>query len=263
MPNGTSATAGGSGSAGVSAVASGTAGRTHTDEDVQRMVKERLSRQAQSLARKHEAELAELQGKVLSEEERKVFEQLRKEAEERKKQQLKDKGDFDKYVQEQHEKHEKQLTEEREKAAKEKAELKSQLVRYNIDSKLRQLASEAGTLPEKVDQVVRLLKTAEETGFKLTLNDKGEIEFEPVTGGEALDKDGAPLTPDRYVQRFLDNNKHFLRADMRDGGAGISDTDTTTRGAKARLNPFQVKAAKAAGLKVEDVEKHQPKHIKP
>jgi hypothetical protein len=171
--------------------------------------------------------------------------------------------DVKKLLAEQQQKYEKQLKDERDLAAKKEGDLKTKLVKQNIDNKLRRLALESGTLAEKVDQVILLLKNSEVTGYVVSLNDAGEIEFQKPDGTTALDDKGALMTPENYVAQFLAGNKHFLRAEARDGGAGFIGGDITKRGGKRQLKPSQIKAAVQAGLDPAKVEEHQQDHIKP
>jgi len=258
MVNGASATTSTTASAGTSAVASSAAERMYPQSKVEEIVQERLGRERRRL----QAEIDEIKNQMPSKEQKEEYERLKKEEAEREQKDAKTVEDVKELLAKQSEKYEQQLAAKDAAFEREKAELKGQLVRHNIDSKLRQLALDAGTLPEKVDQVVLLLKNPEATGYKVSLNDEGGMEFETADGKTALDKKGALVIPQTYVEQFLDDNKHLLRADVRDGGAGISGVESGKGVGKPQLKPEQAQVARAAGLDPAKVAEHQKEHLK-
>jgi hypothetical protein len=152
--------------------------RTFTQDEVDAIVKARLAKQSKKY---EEVDMSE-------------YRSLKKAAEEKELEERKARGEFEKILQEQKQKHDQQL-----------AALKNQLHKEKVEGSLLKVAGSRNAVnPEQVASLLQNKVKLGDDGEVYVLNDNGEI---------AYDTDAAtPLGVDKLVNSFLDANPHFLRA---------------------------------------------------
>ena len=162
--------------------------RTFTQDEVDAIVKARLAKQSKKY---EEVDMSE-------------YRSLKKAAEEKELEERKARGEFEKILQEQKQKHDQQL-----------AALKNQLHKEKVEGSLLKVAGSRNAV--NPEQVASLLQN------KVKLGDDGEVYVLNENGEIAYDTDAAtPLGVDKLVNSFLDANPHFLRAGPSGSGSEAS-----------------------------------------
>jgi hypothetical protein len=161
--------------------------KTFTQSDVERLIEQRLMRERKKYEKKLEG--------IDVDEARKLLEE--KQAAEIERQ--KEKGEFEKVLQQLAEKKDQQIN-----------ALNSKLHETLVDGALLQAASKNNAVSP--DQVVALLKN------KVKLAEDGSVEVLDDKGTARYTDDGTPMTVDALVSDFLTANPHFVRASS--GGTG-------------------------------------------
>jgi hypothetical protein len=162
--------------------------RTFTQDEVDAIVKARLAKQSKKY---EEVDMSE-------------YRSLKKAAEEKELEERKARGEFEKILQEQKQRHDQQL-----------AALKNQLHKEKVEGSLLKVAGSRNAV--NPEQVASLLQN------KVKLGDDGEVYVLNENGEIAYDTDAAtPLGVDKLVNSFLDANPHFLRAGPSGSGSEAS-----------------------------------------
>lgn len=162
--------------------------RTFTQDEVDAIVKARLAKQSKKY---EEVDMSE-------------YRSLKKAAEEKELEERKARGEFEKILQEQKQRHDDQL-----------AALKNQLHKEKVEGSLLKVAGSRNAV--NPEQVASLLQN------KVKLGDDGEVYVLNENGEIAYDTDAAtPLGVDKLVNSFLDANPHFLRAGPSGSGSEAS-----------------------------------------
>ena len=161
--------------------------KTFTQSDVERLIEQRLMRERKKYEKKLEG--------IDVDEARKLLEE--KQAAEIERQ--KEKGEFEKVLQQLAEKKDQQIN-----------ALNMKLHETLVDGALLSAASKNNAVSP--DQVVALLKN------KVKLADDGSVEVLDDKGTARYTDDGTPMTVDSLVSDFLTANPHFVRASS--GGTG-------------------------------------------
>ena len=166
-----------------------TQGQTFTQEDIDRIVKERLDRERKKFAKQFEGIDVEKYRELTAKEENIRLEQE------------KSRGNFEKVLQETVGK--KDLTIK---------QLQDQLQSIKVDGSLLNAASSRRAVNPQ--QVVRLLKD------QIRLADGGDVEIVDDTGGARYTDSGSLMTVDDLVNEFLTTNPHFVSAGPSGSGSG-------------------------------------------
>lgn len=161
--------------------------KTFTQSDVERLIEQRLMRERKKYEKKLEG--------IDVDEARKLLEE--KQAAEIERQ--KEKGEFEKVLQQLAEKKDQQIN-----------ALNMKLHETLVDGALLQAASKNNAVSP--DQVVALLKN------KVKLADDGSVEVLDDSGSVRYTDDGTPMQVNTLVSDFLTANPHFVRASS--GGTG-------------------------------------------
>lgn len=161
--------------------------KTFTQSDVERLIEQRLMRERKKYEKKLEG--------IDVDEARKLLEE--KQAAEIERQ--KEKGEFEKVLQQLAEKKDQQIN-----------ALNQKLHETLVDGALLQAASKNNAVSP--DQVVALLKN------KVKLADDGSVEVLDDSGSVRYTDDGTPMQVNTLVSDFLTANPHFVRASS--GGTG-------------------------------------------
>jgi hypothetical protein len=132
------------------------------------------------------------------------YRSLKKAQEDKELEARKERGEFEKILQEQKANHDNQI-----------ASLKSQLHKELVEGSLLKVAGNRNAVsPEQVASLLRNKVKLGDDGAVYVLNENGEI---------AYDTDSAsPLGVDKLVNGFLDANPHFLRAGPSGSGSETS-----------------------------------------
>jgi len=155
--------------------------RTFTQDDLERIVEQRLMRERKKYEKK-------LEGVDLDEARRLLEEKQQAEIERQK-----EKGEFEKVLQ--------QLAEKKDN---EISQYKTKLQEIQVDGALINSASQHGAVSP--DQVVALLKN------KTRLGDDGSVEILDNDGTVRYNDSGTPLQVNDLVSEFLTANPHFVKA---------------------------------------------------
>lgn len=155
--------------------------KTFTQSDVERLIEQRLMRERKKYEKK-------LEGVDIDEAKRLLEEKQAAEIERQK-----EKGEFEKVLQQLAEKKDQQIN-----------ALNSKLHETLVDGALLQAASRNNAVSP--DQVVALLKN------KVKLSDDGVVEVLDDSGSPRYTDDGTPMQVDALVSDFLTANPHFVRA---------------------------------------------------
>jgi len=155
--------------------------RTFTQDDLERIVEQRLMRERKKYEKK-------LEGVDLDEAKRLLEEKQQAEIERQK-----EKGEFEKVLQ--------QLAEKKDN---EISQYKTKLQEIQVDGALINAASQHGAVSP--DQVVALLKN------KTRLGDDGSVEILDNDGTVRYNDSGTPLQVNDLVSEFLTANPHFVKA---------------------------------------------------
>lgn len=179
--------------------------RTFTQDEVDAIVKARLAKQSKKY---EEVDMSE-------------YRSLKKAAEEKELEERKARGEFEKILQEQKQKHDQQL-----------AALKGQLHKEKVEGSLLKVAGSRNAVnPEQVASLLRNNVKLGDDGEVYVLNENGEI---------AYDTDAAtPLGVDKLVNSFLDANPHFLRAGP--SGSGSEKSVEEKSGSKIDISQLDMK----------------------
>lgn len=158
-----------------------------TQSDVERLIEQRLGRER----KKYEKQL---DGIDLNE-----AKQLLQEKEAAEIERAKEKGEFEKVLQQLAEKKDQQIS-----------QLNAKLHEIQVDGSLLKAASAYNAVSP--DQVVQLVKN------QVRLADDGSVEVLDTTGTVRYTDNGTPMSVDEMVSEFLTANPHFVRATA--GGTG-------------------------------------------
>jgi hypothetical protein len=152
-----------------------------TQEDLNRIVAERVLRERKSFEKRFEGVDLE------------KYNQWQQQEEQRELEQKKQRGEFEKILKEQAEKYQSQIS-----------GLKETLQREKVDGSLLNAASKLKSVAPS--QVVDLLKS------RVRLIESGEAEVVTLDGTPAYKEDGTYMTVDELVGDFLRSNPHFASA---------------------------------------------------
>lgn len=166
-----------------------------TQEELDRIVKERLSRERAKILKQYEGVDVDRYRQMLEAEEAKQHEEQAK------------RGEFEKILQTTVSKKDTVIQ-----------QLQSELQAIKVDGNLLNAASSRKAVNPK--QVVRLLKD------QIRLNDAGEVEVLDDSGSVRYTENGTQMSVDELVGEFLSANPHFVNA-------GPSGTGSTSNVAKA------------------------------
>ena len=171
------------------------ANKGFNQEDIDRIVKERLSRERQKILKQYEGVDVERYRQLLDQEEKKAQEEQVK------------RGEFEKILQSTVSKKDTQIQ-----------QLQKELQAIKVDGTLLNAASSRKAINPQ--QVVRLLKE------QIRLNDTGEVEVLDESGSVRYNDQGTAMTVDELVGEFLNTNNHFVNA----GPAGTGSQSSVARG---------------------------------
>jgi len=152
-----------------------------TQEDIDRIVKERLTRERSKILKQYEGVDVEKYRQFLEAEEKRQHEEQVK------------KGEFEKILQTTVSKKDSMIQ-----------QLQKELQAIKVDGTLLNAASSRKAVNPQ--QVVRLLKD------QIRLNEAGEVEVLDDTGSVRYSDKGTALTVEDLVQEFLTTNPHFVNA---------------------------------------------------
>ena len=155
--------------------------RTFTQDDLERIVEQRLMRERKKYEKK-------LEGVDLDEARRLLEEKQQAEIERQK-----EKGEFEKVLQQLAEKKDNEIN-----------QYKTKLQEIQVDGALINAASQHGAVSP--DQVVALLKN------KTRLGDDGSVEILDNDGSVRYNDSGTPMQVNELVSEFLTANPHFVKA---------------------------------------------------
>jgi len=158
-----------------------------TQDDVERIIEQRLARERKKLEKK-------LDGIDVDEARRLMQEKEQAEIERQK-----ERGEFEKVLQQVAEKKDNQIK-----------QLNSKLYELQVDGSLINAASQMNAV--NPDQVVQLLKN------QTRLSEDGQVEVLDKTGTVRYNDSGVPMAVNELVNEFLTANPHFVKATT--GGAG-------------------------------------------
>jgi len=160
-----------------------------TQEDIDRIVKERLDRERKKFAKQFEGIDVEKYRELTAKEESIRLEQEKKQ------------GNFEKVLQE--------TVGKKDQTIK---QLQDQLQSIKVDGSLLNAASSRRAVNPQ--QVVRLLKD------QIRLSDGGDVEIVDDNGGARYSESGSLMTVDDLVNEFLTTNPHFVSAGPSGSGSG-------------------------------------------
>lgn len=166
-----------------------------TQEEIDRIVKERLGRERQKILKQYEGVDVEKYRALLDAEEKKAIEEQNK------------RGEFEKVLQ--------STVSKKDQAIQ---HLQKELQAIKVDGAVLNAAS--GRKAVNPQQVVRLLKD------QIRLNEAGQVEVVDDNGSIRYTDDGTAMTADELVNEFLSANPHFV-------GAGPSGTGSQSSVAQA------------------------------
>lgn len=169
-----------------------------TQEDLDRIVKERLARERSKILKQYEGVDVDRYRQLLEAEEAKQTEEQAK------------RGEFEKILQSTVQKKDSHIQ-----------QLQKELQAIKVDGSVLNAASSRKAINPQ--QVVRLLKD------QIRLNDAGEVEIVDDTGSVRYTEQGTAMSVEDLVGEFLTTNPHFV-------GAGPSGTGTQSSVAKANGN---------------------------
>lgn len=152
-----------------------------TQDEIDRIVKERLSRERQKILKQYEGVDVDKYRTLLDAEEKKQIEEQQK------------RGEFEKI-----------LTSTVGKKDAAIQQLQKELQAIKVDGAVLNAASSRKAVNPQ--QVVRLLKD------QIRLNDAGQVEVLDETGSVRYNDTGAAMTADELVDSFLSENPHFVSA---------------------------------------------------
>lgn len=152
-----------------------------TQEEVDRIIKDRLTRERQKILKKYEDVDVDKYRELLTQEEQRVQEEQAK------------RGEFEKILQTTVEKKESVIS-----------QLQQELYSVKVDGSILNAASSNRAVNPQ--QVVRLLKDS------VKLNDAGQVDVLDDNGAVRYNDDGTPMNVDQYVGQWLSENPHFVNA---------------------------------------------------
>ena len=180
-----------------------TQGQTFTQEDIDRIVKERIDRERKKFSKQFEGIDVEKYRELTSKEE-----QLRIDQE-------KARGNFEKVLQD--------TVGKKDMTIK---QLQDQLHSIKVDGSLLNIASSRRAVNPQ--QVVRLLKD------QIRLGDGGDVEIVDDTGTVRYSDSGSIMTVDELVNEFLTTNPHFVSAGP--SGSGTQGGVSKSTGAVGKVD---------------------------
>jgi hypothetical protein len=180
--------------------------KTFTQEDLDSIVKERLSRERSKLLKKYEGVDVEKYNTLISEQEAKEQEEQAK------------RGEFEKIL--------KSTVEKKDSVI---SQLQTELQGIKVDGNLLNAASSRKAVNPQ--QVVRLLKD------QVRLTESGEVEVLDDGGSARYTDKGTAMSVEDLVEEFLTTNPHFKMANP--GGTGSTSNVADTNGTPGK---FDVKA---------------------
>tara|TARA_B100000029_G_C17572278_1_gene957047 strand:+ start:1753 stop:2433 length:681 start_codon:yes stop_codon:yes gene_type:complete len=153
-----------------------------TQQDLDKIVADRVSRERRKYEKKYEGVDID------------TYQDLMTKAEKEREDKLKAKGEFEKLLKEQAEKKDSQIS-----------QLMKTVETIKVDGSLVDEASKAGSInPQQVAQLLR---------NQVRLGEAGEVEItDPKTGQVRYKDDGTHMTVQNLVREFITANKHFLSA---------------------------------------------------
>jgi len=166
-----------------------TLSRTLTQEEVNKIVAERVERERSKFEKKY----ANIDPDH--------YKQLVEEAEQKRQAELQKRGDFDRLLKDQADKFSKKIQ-----------QYESELTTIKVDGTLLSAASENKAINPQ--QVVRLLKD------QIKLNEAGKVDVLDNQGKVRYDDGGNPVAVSQLVKEFLDANPHFKAAGPSGSGTG-------------------------------------------
>lgn len=152
-----------------------------TQEEVDRIIKDRLARERQKILKKYEDVDVDKYRELLTAEEQKIQEEQAK------------RGEFEKILQTTVEKKDTVIS-----------QLQQELHAVKVDGSILNAASASRAVNPQ--QVVRLLKE------NVKLNDAGQVDVLDENGAVRYNDDGTPMTVDQFVGQWLKENPHFVNA---------------------------------------------------
>lgn len=168
-----------------------------TQQDIDRIVKERLVRERNKILKQYEDVDVDRYRQLLQEQEAKEQEEQVK------------RGEFEKILKSTVEKKDAQLQ-----------QLQNELQSIKVDGSLLNAASANKAINPK--QVVKLLKE------QIRLTPTGEVEVVDDNGSVRYNDSGEAMTPEQLVKTFLNENPHFVSAGP--SGAGTQSVVADSRG---------------------------------
>lgn len=186
-----------------------TTDKTFTQDDVDKIVRERLQRENKRWEKKYGDVDIDRYRELMSKEENERIEQQ------------KQRGEFEKVLQETVAKKDAQYQ-----------ELQRQLTEIKVDGSLLNAASSRRAI--NAQQVSALLRN------QVRLGETGEAEVVDSNGNVRYTDDGTAMTVDQLVETFLQTNPHFVSAGPNGSGATSNVGDGGSRKGMGNVDPSQL-----------------------
>jgi len=186
-----------------------TTDKTFTQEDVDKIVRERLDRERKRFEKKYGDVDVDRYRELMSKEEEERIEQQ------------KQRGEFEKVLSETVAKHKNEY-----------AQLQSQLTEIKVDGSLLNAASSNRAI--NAGQVSALLRN------QVRLGETGEAEVIDNNGNVRYTDDGVLMTVNDLVGTFLKENPHFVSAGPTGSGAQSNVSDSGSRKGLGNVDPSQL-----------------------
>lgn len=186
-----------------------TTDKTFTQDDVDKIVRERLDRERKRFEKKY--------GDVDVDR----YRELTQREEDERLEQQKQRGEFEKILQETVAKHKNEYS-----------ALQQQLTEIKVDGSLLNAASSNRAI--NAQQVSALLRN------QVRLGDTGEAEVIDNNGNVRYTDDGMPMSVDNLVESFLRDNPHFVSAGPSGTGSTSNVSDNGSRKGMGNIDPSQL-----------------------
>lgn len=186
-----------------------TTDKTFTQDDVDKIVRERLDRERKRFEKKY--------GDVDVDR----YRELTQREEDERLEQQKQRGEFEKILQETVAKHKNEYS-----------ALQQQLTEIKVDGSLLNAASSNRAI--NAQQVSALLRN------QVRLGDTGEAEVIDNNGNVRYTDDGMPMSVDNLVESFLRDNPHFVSAGPSGTGSASNVSDNGSRKGMGNIDPSQL-----------------------
>ena len=170
---------------------------------------------ARAEAAKYRRQLRELQAKVEGIDFDK-YQELMQQQEEMERKKLEEKGKYEELLQEHQRRYEAQIN----KAQETINEWRTRYERQVVDNVLISAASNKAINPQEVVTLIR-------SHYTFQVNDQGEPEILDKDGHVVLDENGAPITPDNIMSKFLEERPYLCKPSG--GGAGSRGTESPAK----------------------------------